>query len=145
MSYINHITLSTGHSRKSPRQEVGADTVAWLRPWLDRLLAIGVPLPLPEPSLARYSASAHIEHGGLVMTVFAGADALVTFAVAGRSRQSDPLWAYMTAQHGAAPGLAAPATPWLAVAIRPGLTVNSAAAEWLGDFERCVAWTFLSK
>lgn len=145
MSYIHHITISTGHSRKSPRTEVGADVIAWLGPWLDRLLKNGGTLPLPEPSLSAYSAAAHIEQGGLVMTVFAGADALVTFAVAGRSRQSDPLWAHMTAQHGAAPGLAAPSTPWLAVAIRPGLTVNSAAAEWLGDFERCVAWTFLSK
>ena len=145
MSYINHITLSTGHNRQSPRQEVGADTVAWLRPWLDRLLAIGVPLPLPEPSLARYSASAHIEQGGLVMTVFAGADAIVTFAVAGRSRQSAPLWSCMIAQHSAAPGLTAPATPWIAVAVREGLAAHREAAEWLGDFERCVAWAFLSK
>lgn len=145
MSYINHITLSTGHNRRSPKHEVGAVTIAWLRPWLDKLLAGGVPLPLPEPSLAAYSASAHIEQGGLVMTVFAGADALVTFAVAARSRQSDPLWAYMTAQHGAAPGLAAPAVPWLAVALRPGLVAHSAAIEWVGDFERCVAWAWLSQ
>ena len=144
MSYINHITLSTGHNRRSPKHEVGADTIAWLRPWLDKLLAGGMPLPLPEPSLAQYSASAHIEQGGLVMTVFAGADAIVTFAVAARSRQSAPLWAYMRAQHGAAPVLAAPDVPWLAVALRPGLTQHHAASDWLGDFERCVAWTWLA-
>lgn len=144
MSYINHITLTTGHNRQSPKHEVGADTIAWLRPWLGKLLINGATLPLPEPSLAQYSAAAHIEQGGLVMTVFAGADALVTFAVAGRSRQSVPLWAYMIAQHGAATGLVAPATPWLAVALRSGLAAHSAASEWLGDFERCVAWTHLS-
>ena len=145
MSYINHITMSTGHSRRSPSSEVGAGVIAWLRPWLEKLLTGGVPLPLPEPSLARYSAAAHIEQGGLVMTVFAGADALVTFAIAGRSRQSAPLWAYITAQHGTTPGLAAPDVPWLAVALRDGLAAHSNAFEWLGDFERCVAWTFLSK
>lgn len=145
MSYLNHITLSTGHNRRSPRSEVSDDVTAWLSPWLDKLLAGESVLPLPEPSLAAYSAAAHIEQGGLVMTVFAGADALVMFAVAGRSRQSDPLWAYMTAQHNAAAGLAAPAVPWLAVALRPGLAEHSAATEWLGDFERCVAWTWLEQ
>ena len=145
MSYINHITLATGHNRQSPRTEVGADVIAWLRPWIDKLLTSRTPLPLPETSLAAYSAAAHIEQGGLVMTVFAGADAIVTFSVAGRSRQSEPLWSYMIAQHGAAPGLAAPAVPWLAVAVRDGLTAHSEASEWLGDFERCVAWTHLSQ
>lgn len=144
MSYINHITLSTGHNRRSPKNEVGADTIAWLRPWLDKLLSSSALLPLPEPSFAQYSAAAHIAHGGLVITVFAGADAIVTFAVAGRSRQSDPLWAYMIAQHGAAPGLSAPATPWLAVAVREGLAAHGEATEWLGDFERCVAWAHLT-
>ena len=145
MSYLNHITLSTGHNRRSPSSEVGAGVIAWLRPWLEKLLTGGVPLPLPEPSLARYSAAAHIEQGGLVMTVFAGADALVTFAIAGRSRQSAPLWAYITAQHGATPGLTAPDAPWLAVAVRAGFAAHPDSAEWLGDFERCVAWTFLIK
>ena len=144
MSYINHITLSTGHNRRSPKHEVGADTIAWLRPWLDKLLAGGMPLPLPEPSLAQYSASAHIEQGGLVMTVFAGADAIVTFAVAARSRQSASLWAYMIAQHSSALGLSAPAVPWIAVAVRDGLASHADAAEWLGDFERCVAWAWLA-
>lgn len=145
MNYINHITLATGHSRRSSRAEVGADTIAWLHPWLDKLLSGGVPFPLPEPGLAQYSAAAHIEQGGLVMTVFEGADALVTFAVAGRSRQSAPLWVYMTAQHGATPGLTAPDVPWLAVAVRAAFGAHPDSAEWLGDFERCVAWTFLSK
>lgn len=145
MSYLNHITLSTGHNRQSPQSEVSADVIEWLRPWLDKLLSGGVPLPLPEPSLAQYSAAAHIEQGGLVMTVFAGAEALVTFAVAARSRQAAPLWAYMTAQHGAAPGIGAPGVPWLAVALRDGLKSRDAANEWLGDFERCAAWTHLSK
>lgn len=145
MSYINHITLSTGHSRRSPRTEVGNDVIAWLRPWLDKLLG-GTPLPLPEPSLDHYSASAHIEQGGLVMTIYAGAAALVTMAVAARSRQSAPLWAYMQAQHGpSGPGTPAPAAPWLAVALRPGLAQHADANEWLGDFERCVAWAWMER
>lgn len=146
MNYLNHITLSTGHNRRSPRTEVGADVIAWLRPWLDRLLASGIPLPLPETSLAGYSASAHIEQGGLVITVFAGADALVTMAIAERSRQSAPLWAYMQAQHGPfAAGIEAPNAPWLAAALRPGIGLHMDASDWLGDFERCIAWTWLER
>lgn len=145
MTYISHITMGTGHNRRSPQSEVGAGVIAWLSPWLDKLLENGGALPLPEPSLGSCSAAAHIEQGGLVMTVFAGADPLVTFAVAGRSRQSAALWAYMQAQHGAAPGLTAPDAPWLAVAMRSGFAAHPDVAAWLADFERCVAWTFLSK
>ena len=45
MSYINHITLTTGHNRQSPKHEVGADTIAWLRPWLGKLMPR---LPWPQ-------------------------------------------------------------------------------------------------
>ena len=146
MSYLNHVTLSTGHNRRSPRSEVGPHVIAWLRPWVDKLLSAGAILPLPEPSLARYSASAHTEQGGLVMTVYAGADALVTMAVAERSRQSAQLWAYMQAQHGpVAAGIATPDAPWLAVALRLGLGQHMDANRWLGDFERCIAWAWITR
>ena len=143
--YLNHITLATGHNRRSPSTEVSPTTLAWLRPWLDALLSNSGPSPLPESSLAHYSATAHIEHGGLVVTVFCGVDSIVTFAVAERSRQSAELWAYMRAQYDALPGLACPGVPWLAVALRDGLVNHADAMGWLGDFERCVAWTWLGR
>ena len=36
-----------------------------------------------------------------------------------------------------------PEPPWCAVEIHPALALYPAAAEWLGDFERCVAWAWV--
>lgn len=141
--YLNHVTLSTGHTRRSPRAEVSSATIEWLNPWLSALLAEGGTQPLPEPSLAAYSAAAHIESGGLVMTVFCDGDAIVTFGVAARSRQSAELWAYLCA--GKPLLLSVPAVPWCAVALREGYLNHPDASGWLGDFERCVAWTWLER
>ena len=33
-NYINHVTLTTGHCRRSPRDEVSDETLAILHPWM---------------------------------------------------------------------------------------------------------------
>ncbi|MDQ3562852.1 MAG: hypothetical protein M3436_01505 [Pseudomonadota bacterium] len=35
-----------------------------------------------------------------------------------------------------------PPEPWVAVALDAGITQHMDATEWLGDFERCLAWAF---
>ena len=66
--YINHLTLSTSNSRRSPRAEVGDDTLMWLAPWLRETVALGTPQPLPVAALARYSLLAQVEDGALLAT-----------------------------------------------------------------------------
>ena len=36
-----------------------------------------------------------------------------------------------------------PRAPWCGVLCHPALFLRPDAAEWLGDFERCVAWTVI--
>jgi hypothetical protein len=36
-----------------------------------------------------------------------------------------------------------PAGPWCAVRFELGLAMHQQAADWLGDFERCIAWAWL--
>ncbi|NUB17294.1 hypothetical protein GAY28_36265 [Azospirillum brasilense] len=162
MTYLHHITLTTGHSRRSLRSEVEPAVLDAVAPWLDRALLADEPLkappvPLPVPDLTEFSAHIFTVPGGLVVTVY-GPDnqtvppaaptpiPLVTFGVARRSRSAAKLWGVLLK---AAPALRAPpdmpGTPWLAAVLHPSLTAFPDAANWLGDFERCVAWAWIER
>jgi hypothetical protein len=157
--YINHLTLATGDNRRSPRAEVGDDTLAALVPWLDSLTsAPGVRLPLPVASLSHYAATATVEAGALLCTVWAPAGPfqpgrpapgeglpIVTFGVAQRSRHGAALWALLARQFAVRPGLQRPSEPWCAVVLLPAALHYPDAMGWLGDFERCVAWAWISR
>lgn len=145
--YLNHITLSTGHIRRSPRAEVSNGVIQALSPWLQQGLAHDGPYPLPGPlGKEGYQAGLSVEHGALLCTLSVDpANPLVTFGVATRSRQSGELWAMMCAQFGSADALTAPGTPWCAVALHPAFVTHPEIAEWAGDFERCIAWTWIEK
>lgn len=155
--YINHVTLTTSHVLRSTRAGVADETLALLSPWLQRLVAVGTPLALPVPELSHYAADARIEGDGLIVTVYgpagpfrsgraAPADIpLITLAVAQRSRHGADLWGLMVSIFGAAPGLRRPTEPWCAVALHPSLAAHREATQWLGDFERCVAWAWITR
>lgn len=147
MTYINHITLSTGHARRSPRAEVAEDTIRMLTHWLAKALAHDGAYPLPGPLGAEgYKAALSVEHGTLLCTLSVNPlQPLLTFGVAARSRQSGELWAMMCAQYGSADALTAPGTPWCAVALHPAIASRPDVADWAGDFERCVAWAWIEK
>lgn len=155
---INHITLTTGHNRVSPRDEVRDETIKILHPWLERVLGSDVPVPLPAESLAHYGAKAVLEDTGLVLTVYAPRGPhikgkphrgemvpIVTMGLAQRPDGAAVLWQQMLDVFGAAQGAEMPPTPWCAVALHPALNQFIDAAEWLGDFERCVAWAWITR
>lgn len=146
MNYLNHITLSTGHTRRSPRAEVSQDTIKMLRPWLDACIKYIDDYPLPGTlgSNHGFVMSASVFHGGLICHAGHMQNGpLVTFGVAERSRQSGELWSWLCAQYGSAQALQAPGTPWCAVALHPAYMRQHGVSAWIGDFERCVAWTWL--
>lgn len=96
--------------------------------------------------------------GGLVVTVYGplgphtpgkphgGATTpLVTVGVAQRSRHGQPLWESLVNAFGCADETEKPAEPWCAVALHPGLSAYPDASDWLGDFERCIAWAWITR
>ena len=107
-NYINHITLSTGHCRRSPRSEVSDATLDILRPWLLDLVESAGKSPLPVAELSHFSALAIVEVG-LVVTIYGpsgpyisgrpnktdGAP-IVTIGVAQRTRQGSELWSKLS-------------------------------------------------
>lgn len=156
--YLHHLTLSTGHLARTAREDVAPEVTALLAPWLVGLVQTGKVAPLPASSLSAYSAQALVQDGALVVTVYAptGPHApgkphagpgtpLVTLGVAQRSRQAAGLWDALTGAFPARAGLQMPSTPWVAVATHPAMLAHRDAVEWLGDFERCIAWSWITR
>lgn len=154
--YINHITMSTGHIARTSRADVADDTLALLVPWLQSVVASGKIVPLPVEPLSHFGAMATVQDGALLCTIFSPAGPhkagqpytgeswpLVTLGVAQRSRHSNKLWPLMAAKFGAR--VIAPAPPWCAVAVLAPLAAYQSASEWLGDFERCIAWAWITR
>lgn len=149
--YINHLTLTTGHTSRIQRGDVTGETLARVAPWLAVATATGGRVPLPVAGLADYSALAETVEGSLVLTVLGPPKAdmppLVTVGVAKRSRHSSRLWAELASLPGAhvKAGLVPPADPWCGVLLWPSLAHDPTAAHWIGDFERCVAWAWCTR
>lgn len=149
-TYLHHLTLDTGHARRSWRHEIAPDALAGSRQLLQRALdAGGAPggsdaVPLPVPPLGRYSLTATGAGRCLVVTVHAAdggqLEPLATFGVATHSRCGASLWRRLRQGE---PDTPTPPEPWCAARLQRGLMRDLAAAEWLGDLERCMAWAWL--
>lgn len=146
---INHITLTTSHVNISSRADVWDASLATLRPWIAAALLSGKPEPLPG-ALAHYCASAMRDDGALVVTVYASERSgvprvqptpLCVIGIAQDKQTS--LWGLLNDLHGQR-GAPEPESPWCAVALLPALAGDIQAAHWLGDFERCLAWAWIT-
>lgn len=140
--YIHHITLDTGHIRRSPRAEVDDAAITLVRQQIDEALA-GMSVEI-RPG---YTIMANTAAGALLVTVLAAGKApLCTIAVARHSRQSKALWRLLKepAGIGAQATGDAPPPPWCAVRLYPALTARPTALTWLGDFERVAAWAWIA-
>ena len=148
MSTIIHFTLNTGHSRVSPRSEVGDDIIAML-----------APLTTPGEHVHRLPPGYRIvvpeSPAGLVATVFRGATPITTFGAAATDADAGVVWAaleYLVNSpaamqfHGedGAPRHGRPdSLPWVAAVVLRGVGHDDTV--WLADFERCLAWAWLER
>lgn len=156
MTYITHITLNTGHTSRIQQGDVSGETLARVTPWLHALLQSGQLMPIPVSGLGAYTAHAAVQDGALVLTVngptvtdvgplLGVSPPVVTIGVAKKSRH-DHLWGLLTGpvMPLAKTGITRPQSPWCGVVIHPTIAMHLDALEWLGDFERCIAWAWVS-
>lgn len=147
--YIHHLTLTTGHVSRSTRDDVPDDILAVMAPWLQAAVNSGQQHPLP--GLPEYVAAVLVQDGSLLVTVYAPQPdigprlPLATFGVAQRSRNGKALWSLLMANFGAHASARRPTEPWCAVALHPALAGDREAAEWMADFEACVAWAWITR
>jgi hypothetical protein len=144
-SYVHHLTIDSGHARRSWRHEIEPAALAASRALLQRALTApdGAPVPLPVP-LQRYHMAASAPGRCLVAVVSADDGGqllqLITLGVAPHSRCGATLWRRLMQGDAAQPP---PPAPWCAVRLHPHLAAELDAAYWLGDYERCIAWAWL--
>ena len=152
--YLHHVTLTTGHSRRSYRHEVADAAVAEGR----RLIAEAVG-GSGDATLAGEAAHCRLKvsvDGHQLLATVLGPTGptlpdrpcagevtpLVTFGAVRRSRAAPRLWEQLAALAGVALPERPPA-PWCAVVLHPGLSLHPDATDWLGDLERIVAWAWI--
>ena len=151
--YIRHITLQSGHSRDSYAGEVRSDIIALCQVMIEECLATdGRRIEFPsDMGLDGYSLMCG-KFGGSALTgsVWFGKSEpvpLVNFAIAVKSRSGAALWRAMHEHASIKPATdpaRCPPEPWLAVSLEPDLADYADALAWLGDFERCLAWAWVS-
>lgn len=155
---LEHVTLTTGHVRRSPRSEVGAGVLAVLRGEVLPALAVpegepcGAAVPVPgfgDWSLRRWRCGP----GADLLTLHAGPDgpAVLTVGV-GWGLDSAGLWSRLcgSAALPLGPGIEArrePARPWCAARTEPAMLaldgVAAAVSVWSADLARCLAWALV--
>lgn len=151
---LAHHTINTGHTRMSPRSEIDPRIIEQLIP-----LARAGKGELPAP-LNMFSVQTTMERGGAAFTVFgeregAPAAPLAICALCWDQAQSGTAWAAIEQVYlrlsdtnpAAMVGAEArqPETfPWVSCMVVPAaLMMFPDSIGWLGDFERCMAWTIM--
>lgn len=162
--WVYHVTMNTGHVRRSPRSEVSDGVIEMMLPLVDRALK-GEHVPIPgdlEPPGCTMTGGAS---GRCMSLLVAGAPLsqeafpqapvgkpvpIVEVGVAEHSRCGAKLWralhemARNTGTRVSTSEDRCPPEPWVAaLLLSPGAAIYSDAMQWLGDFERCVAWTWI--
>lgn len=148
MTYILHITLTTGHTRRSPAAEVTAETRQMLAPVLRAALQSRSTIPY----VGDYQLTGTAEgRSASVWTIWSGDVPIITVGVARTSRAGAPLWRRLHELHVADAGVPPvvtdpqrpPQAPWCAARLDAGIELHPDVSEWAGDLERCIAWTWL--
>lgn len=139
--YLWHVTLDTGHGRRSLRSEVDEAVVTVVGQHLAEALA-GEMSPLPGPP--GYTLHAKAVGPALLGTVYADEWPVVTIGVVGKARGVGRLWQMLHEGRTLATDAGdPPRPPWCAVRFEPALADHADATAWLGDYERLLAWAFL--
>ena len=159
---LAHLTLNTGDSRPSPRSEVRDEVIAALELLVRRgqgslpgdLARYQVEIIRDVPGTAAFTVTnTAVDRSDLLPPGLP----LVTCFVCWRQAVAVDFWVAVTKQVRELSATFPPRTipdhfpprplraPWLAVLIWPTLALDPAASAWLGDFERCVAWTLIER
>lgn len=150
--HLHHLTITTGHSRRSWRHEIEPEALAASARLLsDALTApIGGRIHLPvQPAGCELQVTPHGRC--LLGSVWHGDAPIVTFGVASHSRCGAGLWRLLCSGARVTDGgrhlhpERAPQEPWCAVRLEAGIAMVPDVAAWLGDMERCIAWAWLDR
>lgn len=145
--YLHHITLTTGDTRRSYRDEVSDDVVDFCGDLLSRALIAPTLIPDLDPACTLHGTSTR---KGLICSI-AGPDGekIVTMAVARHSQTGAKLWRLLIeTSRTPVQAIECPPEPWCAVRIEPAAVRYPPPCELLpmiADLERCLAWAWMDR
>lgn len=146
--YLHHVTLTTGHVRRSPRDEVSAGALVYAQDLLARALEPDAAPLVITPALGDYTLTARAS-GKCLLAIVRGpneTEPLATIGVAAHSRCGAWLWRELHTW-GETPVVTGadrcPPEPWVGVALDRRAVAHPDAMAWLGDFERCLGWAWV--
>lgn len=132
MKSLNHYTITTGHNRVSPRSEVSAEAIAAVGP----LLSAG---NHQMPGFGDYVVRVTIEGAVLAATVQRGRKPIATAIVCA----DEAGFSAALKSTGCIPAVVL--TPPALLVDVYATAAGDSALEWVGDFERCLAWAWLER
>lgn len=151
---IEHLTLNTGHSVPSPRSEVSDEIIALVQREL---------LPRSESAIPGVGAGWKVKLSRLgtaqMFDIHYFGTPVVSCGLATDTEAADLVWPQLRNLHSHARGcletlpsewpfepVKPRSVPWLGVVLLPTVVmVPPEDLDWLGDFERCLAWGILEK
>lgn len=144
--YLHRATLQTGHVHRTPRGEVSEESIATLRPVLERALAEHRGrIPLADRPTYALSADGH--GGCLIATLWTVSDGvpLLTIGVAGNSRCGATHWRmlHQSATAAKTDPHRPPPDPWSAVILHPTVRGHEEVMDWSAPLELALAWTWI--
>jgi hypothetical protein len=146
--FLLHVTLTTGHVRRSYRDEISDDSVEGARLVLERALHERVRMPQLGPEIALTVTAEG--RSAMIATIWDGQAPVVTFGVARHSRASAGLWPILLRT--STPELTPivvddtmrPEPPWVAARIEVGASrVPPMIMMAIGGLEAVFGWAFL--
>lgn len=147
--YLHHVTLTTGDVRRSPREEVSGQALAYAQELLAHALEPDAPPLVITPDLGDYTLTARAA-GKCLLAIVRGPheiDPLATIGIAAHSKCGAWLWRELH-RWGQTPVVTdpdrCPPEPWVGVALDARAIAHPEAMMWLGDFERCLGWAWLA-
>src|SRR5690606_23154071 len=148
--WLEHVTLTTGHSRRSSLDEVPDEALALCRRLIEQLRS-GDPAARVPILRTPYALTGYARTGRCLTVTIAADEPVVLMAVGGHSKCGARVWReiHQYADERELPYVTdrcrPPPEPWCAALL------DSAAARQpaeglmaLRDFERCLAWAFLT-
>lgn len=141
MEYINHITLNTGHIRKSYSHEINKEVYFVLNRIYKDIFNDGAKV------YGEFTAKGTFDpENGVIITLFgAMGEPIITTGISDRKRSL--IWKLLH-DTSTAPLITKPQfppkAPYIADRLEIGALTNMDALKWTGDFTRCMGWICLA-
>ena len=139
MKYINHVTLNTGHTRKSYPNEVDRELYFILKRILNDSFQ-----PEGAKLFDAYILKGTPLESGAIFTLYKDGKIPILTTAATRNQNSE-LWKMLleTSTITINKKLAEPIAPYIVDRIEIGLVFDLQASSWTGDMSKCLGWIAL--